>query len=87
MIVTIKGTLLKVVNKSGTSKKDGKAYNFCSASFVDEDSNVFNFNVEQDFVEEVGIATLLKIKNKEIVATLNLYPKGYNIACQLVSYK
>lgn len=87
MIVTIKGTILKVTNKTGLSKKDGKAYNFCSASFVDDDSNVFSFNVDSDFAEKVGVAALLKLKNKEVTATLNLYPKGYNIACQLVDYK
>jgi len=76
-------TLLKVQLKEGTGKTSGKAYKFYTASVVDEDANVFGFNLS-DKIADSEVQKLLEVKNEKINATVEFRPKGFDVSGTLV---
>jgi len=72
-------TLLKVVNKSGTGKTSGKPYDFHVATVIDEDANVFNFNVADELAQREGRDVLASLRNVEITAEVRFTPKGFDV--------
>jgi len=79
-------TLLKVENKSGVGKTSGKAYDFFVATLIDEDSDVFKFNISDDLASSKGKDSLLDLRNVPISAQVNFKPKGFDVAGTLVDF-
>jgi len=79
-------TLLKVENKTGTGKTSGKAYDFHTATVVDEDANVFTFNLADEVVASNGKETLASLRNVRVVASVNFKPKGFDIGGTITGF-
>jgi len=79
-------TLLKAENKAGVGKTSNKPYDFYVATVIDEDSNVFKFNLSDDLVKENGADTLKALRNVPITAEVRFVPKGFDVAGTLVSF-
>lgn len=77
-------TLLKVVHKTGTSKKSGNAYSFHTANVVDDEANVFQLNLEDSLSTQSG---LTELRNVKIVADINFTPKDYDISGTIVNFE
>ncbi len=88
IIEGVKVTVLKVEEKKGVGKTSGKPYAFFSASLIDADSNVFDFNLSDDLAKNAKVMeSLLSVRNTEAVVSVNLYPKGFGIGAQLTAIK
>lgn len=81
-------TLLKVVKKEGTAKASGKPYSFLVANIVDDDANVFAFNLTDDLAASAEVQEILtdETKNLRITATVKFLPKGFDVAGTLVEF-
>jgi len=73
-------TLLKVQLKEGTGKTSQKPYRFYTASVVDEDANVFGFNLSDSLVDSPAkVEELLGMKNVRVECTVEFRPKGFDV--------
>jgi len=82
-------TILKVNHKEGTSQK-GRPYSFYVASVLDEDGNVFAFNISDDLVKlsksDEGEVQLKDIRNDERTVDVEIRPKGFDCAGTIVAW-
>jgi len=80
-------TLLKVQHKEGTGKKSGKEYSFYTATVVDDDANVFGFNLDDKLTTaKDAVETLLALKNVPIKADVRFLPKGFDIGASIIDF-
>jgi len=78
-------TVLKTFHKEGIGKKSGKPYDFYTASVVDEDANVFTFNLSDKLVQEWG-SKLDELKNEFFEsAQIEFRQKGYDCSGTIIS--
>jgi len=80
-------TILKFVQKKGVGKASGKPYDFLTASVIDDDGNVFGFNVAPAVIEEHGQDELLKMRNVSVEATVEFKPKGFDCAGTILDWQ
>jgi len=86
----VKLTLLKVSKKEGVGKKSGKDYRFYTATVVDEEANVFGFNLHDSLVPASDSSEerkLLDLRNRSIVADVEFRPKGFDISGTLTDFE
>jgi len=76
-------TLLKVQHKEGVGKKSGKEYSFYTATVVDEDANVFGFNLADEVVKAAPAGSLESTKNVSVFADVKFVPKGFDVSGQI----
>jgi len=83
LVKNIALTLLKVQHKEGTGKASGKPYSFYTATVVDEDANVFGFNLADEVVKAASPDVLLALKNAAVIADVKFSPKGFDVSGQI----
>jgi len=80
-------TLLKAEKKEGKGKKSGKDYLFYTATVVDEDANVFTFNLSDSITENASdVVKLLEVRNQSVTADIEFKPKGFDIGGRIVEF-
>jgi len=73
-----------VIKKEGTGKISGKPYLFYAASVVDEDGNVFAFNLSDSLVATPeNIEALMAIRQESVLADVNFRPKGFDVGATI----
>jgi len=79
-------TVLKVRHKEGIGKASGKPYDFYVASCVDEDANVFTFNLSDKLVEDHTPEKLLDLRNEYYQnAQIEFKQKGYDCSGTIIA--
>jgi len=76
-------TLLRCDLREGNGKKTGKPYSFYQVSVVDEDAKVFQLNLSDAVVKELGEAGLKKLletRNEAVTLDIKFSPKGFDIS-------
>jgi len=88
IVKDVKLTLLKIRHKEGTGKTSGKPYSFYTADVVDDDANVFGFNLDDKLAPKDAIETseLLAVKNAPIIATVRFTPKGFDVSGTILDF-
>jgi len=85
----LKVTVLKVLLKEGIGKTSNKPYRFYTASVLDEDGNVFGFNLSDAIVkealdEDVDLGTL---RNEDRSIDVEFKPKGFDTSGTIVHWE
>jgi len=79
-------TVLKVFHKEGIGKASGKPYDFYTASCVDEDANVFTFNLSDKLVESLGKDVVEAYHNEYFEnAQIEFRQKGYDCSGTIIA--
>jgi hypothetical protein len=82
-----KFTLLKVEHKSGVAKTSKKDYSFYSATCIDAEANVFKMNLSDTIMsDEKQKKEILALLNVQIVAEIDIKPKGFDFGITLVDF-
>lgn len=82
IVKDVEVTILKTDLKQGVGKKSGKDYKFYTTTVIDEDANVFNLSLSDDFVKGLGdekLELLIAEKNYPAKVDIKFAPKGFDI--------
>jgi len=79
-------TVVKVQHKEGTSVK-GKPYAFYTVSVIDEDANVFGFNISQELEKKLNgeDPQWYEVRNETRTIDVEFRPKGFDCSGTIVA--